>query len=78
MRKIMHIKTCLQLKKKPCPSNKSLHGEQIKEHWFSGWPGAYCMKCFEEDMNELCLADGCKCPCHDKFWEFYEENYVKK
>lgn len=26
-------------------------------HW-SGWPGAYCLKCHSEDPHEIALADG--------------------
>lgn len=40
-----HISTCYQSEKRPCPAGKSLHGEAITDHWRSGWPGAFCMKC---------------------------------
>lgn len=48
----------------PCPAQTTLHSERIGEHWWSGWPGAYCMKCDSEDPDELCLADQCVCVCH--------------
>jgi hypothetical protein len=47
-----HIETCAQLRSKTCPSPKSLHGELVGEHWWSGWPGAYCLKCFASDPDE--------------------------
>lgn len=28
------------------------------QHWWSGWPGAYCTKCGCEDPMEIALADG--------------------
>lgn len=61
---VVHIATCAQLQKVPCPAGKSLHEEGTTEHWWSGWPGAYCMKCGAEDKDEICLADSCQCPCH--------------
>lgn len=27
-------------------------------HWWSGWPGAYCMKCGAEHRLEIAIADG--------------------
>lgn len=27
-------------------------------HWWSGWPGAFCMKCGAQDPAEIHLADG--------------------
>jgi len=71
-----HILTCFQLEKKSCPTNKSLHGENADEHWWSGWPGAYCLKCGDEDKDELCLG-GCICPCHDEFWNEYAKTMEK-
>jgi hypothetical protein len=32
------------------------------------------MKCGDEDMNEICLADLCECPCHADFWAEYEKS----
>lgn len=31
--------------------------KQDKHHW-SGWPGAFCLKCFSEDPIEMALAAG--------------------
>ena len=67
-----HISTCAMLTVRPCPSDKSLHGELVGEHWWSGWPGAYCLKCGDGDASEICLG-GCACPCHDAFWKAYDE-----
>ena len=30
--------------------------EQFNGHSYSGWPGAYCLKCGQEDPDELILA----------------------
>jgi len=35
----------------------------VKEHRWSGWPGAWCLDCGQEDAGELCLADGHTQPC---------------
>lgn len=67
-----HIETCAMLELIPCPANYSLHSEKPNEHWWSGWPGAWCMKCGSEDKVEVCLG-GCECPCHEAFWREYEE-----
>jgi len=67
-----HISTCSQLLKQVCPSARSLHGEAVGEHWWSGWPGAFCLKCGDQDVNELCLGDACGCPCHAAFWAALE------
>lgn len=56
-----------------CPSGKSLHSEKPFEHWWSGWPGAFCMKCFAGDLMESCIGCVCECQCHDEFWEGYNE-----
>lgn len=47
-----------------CPSPLRLHDEAVGVHWWSGWPGAYCMKCHASDPHEECLAD-CECQCHE-------------
>lgn len=65
-----HIPTCALLEVRECPSGRSLHSEPLASHWWSGWPGAYCMKCGDEDKMEICLA-GCLCHCHTAFWEEY-------
>lgn len=30
----------------------------MADHRWSGWPGAWCLDCGQEDKRELCLADG--------------------
>lgn len=30
----------------------------MSEHRWSGWPGAYCLKCGQDDLTELAIADG--------------------
>ena len=30
-----------------------------KPHWWSGWPGAFCLFCGAPDNAEQCLGDGC-------------------
>lgn len=67
-----HIESCAQREKTDCTANKSLHGESLIEHFWSGWPGAYCLKCSAEDKDEICIAGGCECPCHDEFWRNYD------
>ncbi len=34
-------------------------------HWWSGWPGAWCMKCGAEHRLELAIADGAYDPYSD-------------
>ena len=70
---IQHIATCAQLEKRPCPAMKSAYGEPSDEHFWSGWPGAYCIKCHAEDKDEACLGDLCECPCHAELWKSYEQ-----
>lgn len=53
----------------PCPVQSVLHDEKVGEHWWSGWPGAFCMKCGSSDPDELCLADECNCKCHPDYPE---------
>lgn len=62
-----HLPTCAQRQKRLCPLTND-------EHRFSGWPGAFCLDCGDEDMDEHCLADGCDCPCHAEFWQMTEES----
>jgi hypothetical protein len=31
----------------------------MSEHQWSGWPGAYCLKCGAGDPAEECMADNC-------------------
>ena len=46
-------------------------------HW-SGWPGAYCMKCLAEDPLEIALVDGDYDPERDE-WKSDEkrEAFIK-
>lgn len=62
---MIHIPTCHVAHARPCPAQFSLHGEPVGDHWWSGWPGAWCAKCGTDDPAELCLADRCVCPCHE-------------
>jgi len=71
---IKHIDTCAILEKQPCPSNTSLYGEKVTEHWWSGWPGAFCLKCGAEDKDEICIGGGCPCPCHEDFWNQFQQH----
>lgn len=59
-----HSGECWAGKDPGCLAGTVLHSEHEDEHWWSGWPGAYCMKCGSGDPQELCLADGCRCKCH--------------
>jgi hypothetical protein len=69
-----HRTDCAQTEYRECPVKKSLYGEKVTEHWWSGWPGAYCIKCGDEDKNEICLGTGCECKCHDEFWKQSKES----
>ncbi len=64
-KKMEHIATCFQSDIRPCPSSND------GQHRWSGWPGAYCQDCFDEDSDELCVGNVCACPCHDEFWAGY-------
>lgn len=55
---------CPSCRPVPCPAPVTVHSEAVGEHWWSGWPGAFCLKCHAEDPREMCLADGCACACH--------------
>ena len=66
----MHLETCR------C-GNPPEHTDGSEHHW-SGWPGAYCLDCFAPDVLEECIAGGCKCPCHDRFWAAYEAQLEKE
>lgn len=63
------LDTCACKHARPCPINDG-------EHRWSGWPGAICLNCFDEDPMEICLAD-CKCTCHEEFWRSYAEYWEK-
>lgn len=47
-------------------------------HWWSGWPGAFCLSCGVSDPSEECIAGCCECKCHDEFWESYNKAMTKK
>jgi hypothetical protein len=68
-----HIDTCSRKNYQPCPAPNSLRGEPVGEHWWSGFPGAYCLKCGAANVDEECVGSGCECPCHDEFWAGYEQ-----
>ena len=46
-----------------CPSPHPLSKDG--NHWWSGWPGAYCMGCGMSYPPEICLAENCPCECHE-------------
>jgi len=71
-----HIESCAQLEKTICKVSKYF-GTFEGNHRWSGWPGAFCLDCGEEDQNEICLAISCKCPCHEAEDKAYEE-YVTR
>ncbi len=62
---------------KKCPAGYSKFSEEADEHWWSGWPGAFCLKCFAGDLMESCIG-GCMCVCHTDFWESYNEAMTKE
>ena len=73
-----HTKDCWIPKLETCSSPHYLVIDEsltvpVGSHWWSGWPGAYCVKCGSDEPNELCLADGCQCPCHPVLGEELEE-----
>ncbi len=44
----------------------------IREHRWSGWPGAFCLNCFEPDPTEVCIAThdvlDYKCSACGEYW----------
>jgi hypothetical protein len=39
----------------------------MREHRWSGWPGAFCLNCGQDDTTEAALAcDDCYVPCCDE------------
>lgn len=57
---MIHTDECIKFRQavgSTCPTPHKL--SKNNEHWWSDWPGAYCMGCGCDDPNELCLAD-CK------------------
>src|SRR5262245_59729463 len=64
MSEVKHVEGCGYANAEPCPSGLSVHGEPANQHWWSGWPGAWCWKCGAEDPMEICVGNSCQCPCH--------------
>jgi hypothetical protein len=38
-----------------------------KGHWWSGWPGAYCMRCGADDPMEFAIGNNYYDPLTDKW-----------
>ena len=38
-----------------------------KGHWWSGWPGAYCMRCGADDPTEFAIGNNYYDPFTDKW-----------
>jgi len=56
----------------PCPPCKARKTQGIKyRHRWSGWPGAYCLKCGAGHAQEIALADGWYDPVEDT-WDTEE------
>ena len=58
----MHLPDCEMGKRQPADH----------PHRWSGWPGAWCLDCGEEDATELCIGGVCPCQCHAQFWAEYD------
>lgn len=56
----------------PLVSVLQLLGQQAMNefnHRWSGWPGAWCLDCGQEDPGEICMSEDCpyfpeECPIH--------------
>ena len=47
-----------------------------KSHdWKLSWPGNSCKRCFQEDLTEICVAEGC---CFENCDECTEESNKKE
>ena len=46
----------------------------MKEHHWSGWPGAYCLDCGRGDAWEWAIAMGAYDVIEKKFYPCFEEN----
>jgi hypothetical protein len=46
-------------------------------HKWSGWPGAYCLKCGSEDVMEIAIAEGWYDPYTEK-WDTLEHEAEAK
>lgn len=42
------------------------------KHWWSGWPGAYCLHCFCEDPFEIAIGNSDYDP-YNKTWKSEEK-----
>ena len=42
-----------------------------RSHHWSGWPGAYCLKCGAEDPMEIAIGENWYDPCEDR-WDSEE------
>ena len=75
IKEISHLPECAEGAREGevCTGTISLHGEPETEQWWSGWPGAWCMKCGVDDPEELCTGSGCSCICHEAMWDAYEK-----
>ena len=50
-----HVPNCPVLSHDPlCPSPHAL--SDGVHHWWSGWPGAWCMGCGCDDPQEICVV----------------------
>ena len=47
----------------PCTTNTCPMCLAESAHVWSGWPGAFCLRCGAEDNREICLADGHDIEC---------------
>jgi hypothetical protein len=45
--------------------------ENSSKHWWSGWPGAFCCKCGQNDLEEVAVGRGHLDPFTGK-WESEE------
>jgi hypothetical protein len=60
-----HILSCpVNVWNAMCPSPHEL--SDGRNHWWSGWPGDYCIGCGAEDPHEQCLANNL---CADDFMD---------
>lgn len=52
-----HVESCPMATRagEKCSNPHSLSKEG--NHWWSGWPGAYCMSCGVSDPREECIGD---------------------
>ena len=46
-------------------------------HW-SGWPGAFCLHCGQQDLWEIAIGRGLYDPFNEKWTDTEESNVLKK